>query len=120
MHMSQPIEFLERSEAIRAPTLEKAAAIAAVLKAGPNARNETPANTPWTMITKDVAAKRAEKTQIDQASGVAVRGLMSPTSSCPLCSSACASLKVADRGLMGSRATLMDLLINRTLVYGSL
>src|SRR5215210_8875647 len=114
--MIQPIGFLGRREATKAPTVEKDAAMAAALKAAPNSRNESPADTPRKVITKAVAPKRAENTQIDQASLVAGRVLMSPASSRLLCASACANLTVAIRGLMGSPA----ILINRAVVYGSL
>src|SRR5215210_3864462 len=98
--MIQPMGFLERREAITAPTLEKAAAMATALKAAPNSRNERPADTPRYVITNAVAPKRAENTQSDQASRGARRLLMSLASSWLLGSSACAYLTVADRGLM--------------------
>jgi hypothetical protein len=63
--MIQPIGFLGRREATIAPTVEKDAAITAALKAAPNSRNESPADTPRKVITKAVAPNRAENTQID-------------------------------------------------------
>jgi hypothetical protein len=63
--MIQPIGFLGRRETTIAPTVEKDAAITAALKAAPNSTNERPADTPRKVITKAVAPKRAENTQID-------------------------------------------------------
>jgi hypothetical protein len=67
-HEIQPIGFLGRREATIAPTVKKDAAITAALKAAPNSGNESPADTPRKVVTKAVAPKRAENTQIDQAS----------------------------------------------------